>query len=181
MRFPAMVLVLLAGIFQPVLADAPNGQEQASNQEKSVEQQSMNVLAQAGIRQSLEAIAKTGGLYPFGLISAGGELKAIGYSGDQADAPSAEDWTKVLFMRLRQIGIEQPEVDMLSLFRLHTITNDAGEEVVGVWAQVDHRQVRSWVVFVPLIKNEEGKYQVDKPIYYATEQPLFAPVEGEQE
>ncbi|MZR62398.1 hypothetical protein GQF00_05820 [Alcanivorax sp. DP30] len=181
MRFPAMVLVLLVSVFQPVLAESPKAQEQATQQEKSVEQKNMDVLAQAGIRQALEAIAKSGGMYPFGLISVKGDLKAVGYSGDRADAPSAEDWAKALFMKLRQIGEEQPEVDMLSLFRLHTITNDAGEEVVGVWAQVDHRQVRPWVIFVPLLKNDEGKHVVGDPIYYATEQSLFAPEEGEQE
>ncbi|MQX54506.1 hypothetical protein [Alcanivorax sediminis] len=182
MRFPAMILVLLAGVFQPVLAEVPKAQEQADSQsEKTEEQKNMDVLAQAGIRQALEAVAKSGGLYPFGLFTVDGEVKAVGYSGDRDKAPSEEDWAKALFMKLRQIGEEQPDVEMLSLYRLHTITNDAGEKVVGVWAQVDHRAVRPWVIFLPFIKNAEGKHEVGEPIYYATEQPLFAPEKGEQE
>lgn len=182
MRFPAIVLVLLACVFQPVLAEAPKAQDPASNgQEKSEEQKNMDVLAQAGIRQALEAIAKSGGLYPFGLISVNGDLKAVGYSGERDKAPSEDDWAKALFMKLRQIGVEQPEVEMLSLFRLHTITNDAGEKIVGVWAEVDHRKVRPWVIFVPLIKNDQGKHEVGEPIYYATEQPLFQREGDEQE
>ena len=118
-------------------------------------------------------------MYQFGLMSINGEVKAVGYSGDRADALPLEEWAKGLFMQLRKIGEEQPEVDMLSLFQPHTITNDAGEEVVGV-AQVDHRQVRPWVIFLPLLKNEEGN-EVGEPIYYATEQLLFAPQGGEQE
>lgn len=181
MRFPSWVLVLLLCAFQPVLAEAPATTTAENNQEKSTEQQDMDKLAQAGIRQSLQAIAKSGGMYPFGLMSINGDVKAVGYSGNRADAPPPEEWAKGLYMQLRKIGEEQPEVDMLSLFRLHTITNDAGEEVVGVWAQVDHRQVRPWVIFLPLLKNEEGKHEVGEPIYYATEQSLFAPQGGEQE
>ncbi len=181
MRFPAWVLVLLACLFQPVLAESPKAPAAEADQAKTTEQQDMDTLAQAGIRQALQAIAKSGGMYPFGLMSINGDVKAVGYSGDPADAAPAEEWAGALFMKLRQIGKEQPEVDMLSLFKLHTITNDAGEEIVGVWAQVDHRQVRPWVIFVPLVKNAEGKHEIGEPIYYATEQPLFESHQAQQE
>ena len=141
--------------------------------EKSDAQKDMDTLAQAGIRQALEAIAKSGGMYPFGLISVDGNLQAVGYSGAKEEAPDPEDWSKALFMKLRQIGNEQPEVDMMSIYRLHEVENDKGEKVVGVWAEIDHRDVRPWVIFVPLIKNAEGKHEIGETIYYATDQPLF--------
>lgn len=181
MRFPAMFLVLLACFFQPILAEAANAENMADEQtEKSTDQQDMDTLAQAGISQALQAIAKSGGLYPFGMISINGDLKAVGFSGDRDKALPEDQWAQALFLKLQKIGEEQPEVDMLSMYRLHTITNDAGEKVVGVWAQVDHRNVRPWVIFVPLIKNDQGKHEVGEPIYYATEQPLFVE-HGEQE
>lgn len=174
MRFPAMFLVLLACFFQPVLAETPDGQSAANSQtEKSPEQKNMDILAQAGLSEALKAIAKSGGLYPFGMISINGNLKAVGFSGDPDKALPEEEWAQALFLKLQKMGEEQPEVDMLSMYRLHTITNDAGEEVIGVWAQVDHRKVRPWVIFVPLVKNDKGKHEIGEPIYYATEQPLF--------
>ena len=100
--------------------------------EKSDAQKDMDALAQAGIRQALEAIAKSGGMYPFGLISVDGNLQVVGYSGAKEEAPDPEDWAKGLFMKLRQIGNEQPEVNMMSIYRLHEIENDEGEKVVGV-------------------------------------------------
>ena len=180
MRFPAMFLVLFACVFQPALAETAKAK--ADNQaEKSEEQKNMDALAQAGIRQAFEAIAKSGGVYPFGLFSVNGDIKVVGYTGEMDEAPPEEKWAQALFMKLRQIGEEQPEVDMLSLYRLHTITNDAGEKVVGVWAEVDHRDVRPWVIFVPLIKNAEGKHEIGQPVYYATEQALFVAEKREQE
>ncbi|RJG16753.1 hypothetical protein D4A39_13085 [Alcanivorax profundi] len=141
--------------------------------EKSDAQKDMDALAQAGIRQALEAIAKSGGMYPFGLISVDGNLQVVGYSGAKEEAPDPEDWAKGLFMKLRQIGNEQPEVNMMSIYRLHEIENDEGEKVVGVWAEVDHREVRPWVIFIPLLENEDGKHEIGEAIYYATDQPLF--------
>ena len=64
----------------------------------------------------------------------------------QRKGPDPEDWSKALFMKLRQIGNEQPEVDMMSIYRLHEVENDKGEKVVGVWAEIDHRDVRPWVI-----------------------------------
>ena len=181
MRFPAVILVFLAAIFQPVMAESPKAQEQANSQEKSPEQKNMDILAQAGIQQSLEAIANSGGMYPFGLISVNGDIKAVGFSGKPEDALPADEWAQALFLKLRQIGETQPQVQMLAMFKLHTITSDEGKELVGVWAQVDHRHVRPWVIFVPLVKNDQGKHEVGEPIYYATEQPLFAHQKAEQE
>jgi len=151
---------------EPVPASAEQG-------EKSPEQQAMDQLAEAGLRQALQAIQRSGGLYPFGLIQSGETVQAVGYSGDKEDAPSAEEWSQDLFWQLRKIGKEQPDIELMALFRLHDITGDNGEKVTGVWAQVDHRAARPWVIFLPLLKNEKGKHELGDMIYYATEQPLF--------
>lgn len=182
MRFPVVILVLLACVFQPSWAGTENPQTQGSSQtEKSEEQKQMDLLAQAGIRQALQVVAKSGGVYPFALTSANGEVNAVAYSGDPDNAPSQDDWASALFQRLREIGNEQPEVDMLSIYRLHVITDAAGQKTIGVWAEVDHRNASPWVIFVPLIKNAEGTFDVGQPLYQAAEQPLFVEQQVEQE
>ncbi|MCG8394709.1 MAG: hypothetical protein MI745_16665 [Pseudomonadales bacterium] len=175
MRFLGMLVCLFGLCAGPAMAEestgkAPQGAEQA---QKSLEQQAMDKLAEAGIRQALQAIQRSGGLYPFGLIQSGETVQAVGYSGKKEDALPADEWAKGLFVKLRQIGKEQPEVDLMAIFRLHTIKDDKGESVQGVWAEVDHRDVRPWVIFLPLVKNEEGKHELGEMVYYATEQPLF--------
>ncbi|MED5388093.1 MAG: hypothetical protein VX793_04520 [Pseudomonadota bacterium] len=133
----------------------------------------MDTLAEAGLRQALQAIQRSGGLYPFGLIQSGDTVRAVGYSGEKADAPSEDEWARGLFRQLRKIGEEQPDIELMGLFRLHEVTSESGEKVTGVWAQVDHRDVRPWVIFLPLIQNEEGKHELGEMVYYATEQALF--------
>ena len=139
----------------------------AEKQQKSPEQQAMDQLAEAGLRQALKAIQRSGGLYPFGMIQSGDTVRAVGYSGDKEDAPSAEEWAQGLFMQLRKIGKEQPDIELMALFRLHEITAENGDKVTGVWAQVDHRDVRPWVIFLPLLKNEAGKHELGDMVYYA--------------
>jgi hypothetical protein len=179
MRFIGLVM-LLAGLWvTPAMAaeqasDTKTAQTKSADEaEKSPEQQAMDALAEAGIRQALQAIQRSGGMYPFGLIRSGETVQAVGYSGKKEDAPAADEWARALFGKLRAIGNEQPDVDLMALFRLHEITNDNGEKIVGVWAEVDHRTVRPWVIFLPLVKNEEGKHELGEMIYFATEQPLF--------
>ncbi|WP_290537717.1 MULTISPECIES: hypothetical protein [Alcanivorax] len=173
MRFLGIFFLVMGlwatGAMAEELASAST-EEQAK---KSPDQQAMDQLAEAGLRQALQAIQRSGGLYPFGLIQSGETVQAVGYSGDKEDAPSAEEWAQGLFMQLRKIGKEQPDIELMGLFRLHDITGDNGEKITGVWAQVDHRDVRPWVIFLPLIKNDAGKHELGDMVYYATEQPLF--------
>ncbi|EKF74209.1 hypothetical protein A11A3_09425 [Alcanivorax hongdengensis A-11-3] len=175
MRNIGILALLLGTLCSPVLAaQAPAKGDQAGQQaEKSPQQQAMDQLAQAGIRESLKAIHESGGLYPFGLIQTGDKVQAIGYSGKKKDAPPEEQWAEHLFVKLRDIGKAQPEVDMMAMFRLHKIDNKDGSKTLGVWAEVDHRDVRPWVIFLPLVKNDDGKYELGKMVYYATEQGLF--------
>lgn len=166
------IFILVMGVWATSVT-AQETAPAAEQEQKSPEQQAMDQLAEAGLRQALQAIQRSGGLYPFGLIQSGDTVRAVGYSGKKADAPSADEWAQGLFMQLRKIGKEQPDIELMALFRLHEITGDNGEKITGVWAQVDHRAVRPWVIFLPLLKNDEGKHELGDMVYYATEQPLF--------
>jgi|TARA_R100001039_G_C1830036_1_gene94411 hypothetical protein len=172
MRLLGIFFLVMGLSATAALAEGPEPAS-AEQKQKSPEQQAMDQLAEAGLRQALQAIQRSGGLYPFGLLQSGDTVRAVGYSGDKADAPSAEEWSQDLFWQLRKIGKEQPDIELMALFRLHDITAENGEKVTGVWAQVDHRGVRPWVIFLPLLKNEKGKHELGDMVYYATEQPLF--------
>ena len=172
MRFLGIFFLVMGLSATAAMAEGPTPAS-AEQKQKSPEQQAMDQLAEAGLRQALKAIQSSGGLYPFGMIQSGDTVRAVGYSGDRVDAPSAEEWAQGLFRQLRKIGMEQPDIELMALFRLHEVTAENGEKVTGVWAQVDHRDVRPWVIFLPLLKNEEGKHELGDMVYYATEQPLF--------
>lgn len=172
MRFFGIFFLVMGLWATGAVAEQP-ASAAAKQANKSPEQQAMDQLAEAGLRQALQAIQRSGGLYPFGLIQSGDTVRAVGYSGDKEDAPSAEEWAQGLFMQLRKIGKEQPDIELMALFRLHDITAENGEKITGVWAQVDHRDVRPWVIFLPLLKNDEGKHELGDMVYYATEQSLF--------
>jgi hypothetical protein len=171
MRFFGIFFLVMGLWVTSVSAEQPPAATE--EEQKSPEQQAMDQLAEAGLRQALQAIQRTGSFYPFGLVQAGDNVQAVGYSGDKADAPNMDEWAGVLFMKLREISKEKPDIDLMALFRLHEITGDNGEKVAGVWIQVDHRTLPSWVIFQPLVKNDEGKHELGDMVYYATEQPLF--------
>ena len=95
MRFIGLVM-LLAGLWaNPAMAaeqasDTKAAQTKSADEAaKSPEQQAMDALAEAGIRQALQAIQRSGGMYPFGLIRSGETVQAVGYSGEKEDAPLA--------------------------------------------------------------------------------------------
>ena len=113
MRFIGLVM-LLAGLWaNPAMAaeqasDTKAAQTKSADEAaKSPEQQAMDALAEAGIRQALQAIQRSGGMYPFGLIRSGETVQAVGYSGEKEDAPPADEWARALFGKLRAIGNER--------------------------------------------------------------------------
>ena len=122
MRFLGIFFLVMGLWATSVSAEQPPAATE--EEQKSPEQQAMDQLAEAGLRQALQAIQRSGGLYPFGLIQSGDTVRAVGYSGDKEDAPSAEEWAQGLFMQLRKIGKEQPDIELMGLFRLHDITGD---------------------------------------------------------
>lgn len=162
----------------PMLADDTT--RQPGQEQNDLQREAMEKLAEAGIREALKAIQRSGGFYSFGLVQDGDTVQAVGYSGKPEDAPDADEWSETLFWQLRDIGKKRLELDLMALVKLHEITNDKGKSVLGVWAEVDHREATPWIIFVPLVKNAEGNHEIGEPIYYPTEQPLFVE-NGEQE
>ncbi|PHR68561.1 hypothetical protein [Alcanivorax sp.] len=179
MRFIGLVM-LLAGLWvTPAMAaeqasDTKTAQTKSADEaEKSPEQQAMDKLAAAGIGEAIKAIKKFGSFYPFGLVQKGDSAQAMTYTGEKEDAPAPEQWVEVLYRKLQEEGKKKPDVDMLALFRLHEISDDEGNQVIGVWALVDHRDVRPWVIFLPFLEKDNGKYEPGEPVYYPTDQSLF--------
>ncbi|MDX1803868.1 MAG: hypothetical protein R3292_07280 [Alcanivorax sp.] len=182
MRIFGVLTVLLLGLSGPLLAapaSSANKQQSgkakaAGDQEKSPQQKAMDTLAQAGIQQAIKAIEKSGSFYPFGLIQHGDIVQAVGYSGKPKDAPKPEDWARSLFVELGKVAKKRPDIDLMAMFRLHDVKGKDGKTVKGIWAEVDHRKVRPWIIFLPLVKHEDtGKYSLGKMIYYPTKQGLF--------
>lgn len=174
----AMLLIALAGAVQAdtkeqAASPAVAGESAQQEAKRSPQQQAMDKLAEIGMRQATKAISKSGSMYPFALIQSGDTVQGMGFQGEEEERPSAEQWAQYLFRKLEKLGEDKPDVDMMALFRLHEVENKDGEVVPGIWAQVDHRDVRPWVIFLPLVKNDEGKHELGEMIYYATEQPLF--------
>ncbi|MCH8543372.1 MAG: hypothetical protein LAT61_07370 [Alcanivorax sp.] len=154
-----------------VSAAAAEGDEAKAT---SPEIQAMNSIAEVAMQTALRAIQESGGLYPFAMMAkADGEAKVLGYQGDQESAPPQDQWTEALFLRLRQMAEQEPDLKVLVLVRLHEVTSKDGEKVPGIWAQVDHRDADTWVLFLPFLLNEAGRHEVGELIYYASEQPIF--------
>ncbi len=145
MRFIGLVM-LLAGLWaNPAMAaeqasDTKAAQTKSADEAaKSPEQQAMDALAEAGIRQALQAIQRSGGMYPFGLIRSGETVQAVGYSGEKEDAPPADERARALFGKLPAIGNEQPDLDLMALFRPHELSKDHDSTIVGLSVDVEHR------------------------------------------
>lgn len=165
-------MVVALSLCLAVAAAAASEQEDAAA--PSDEIQAMNRIAEVAMQTALKAIQESGGLYPFAMIAeADGEAKVLGYQGDQASAPPQEQWTEALFLRLRQMAEEEPDLQVLVLVRMHEVSSKEGEKIPGIWAQVDHRNADTWVLFLPFLRNEAGRHEVGELIYYASEQPIF--------
>lgn len=134
----------------------------------------MNRLAEVGLQTGIKALQESGGLYPFAMVTKeSGRISMVGYQGDPESAPDPEKWSQALFMRLREMVKEDTEMLSAVLIRLHEVEADDGRRIPGLWANVDHREGRAWVVFMPLVPNDEGRHVPGDLIYYATEQPIF--------
>lgn len=144
--------------------------------------QAMNRLVKAAMEQSLKLMLKTGKeVYPFALLQhQNGRVDSMTYQpvkgadGKFKPQPNADQWAAELFVRLRDMAKSQPDLQIALLTRMDTVKDKQGRDVLGLWTEVDHRHVRPWVVFMPLIKQKDGSYKQGELIYYATEQPIFA-------
>ena len=159
----------------PVLLWAFAGLHAAEQQEDDPKVvQEMNRLAEAGLQTGVNALMESGGLYPFAMTTnKRGRVSLVGYQGDPENAPPAEKWSQALFLRLREMVKEDQNLTSAVLVRLHEVRAEDGRMIPGLWANVDHREGRAWVVFMPLVPNDEGRHVPGDLIYYATEQPIF--------
>lgn len=152
---------------------------QADSQDINV--QAMNRLAKAAMEQSLKVMyEKKKPIYPFALLQyKNGKVDSMTYrpikgeDGKYKPQPSEKEWATELFVRLRQMAATQPNLDIALLTRMDTVKDKQGKDVLGLWTEVDHRSVRPWVVFMPLIKQKDGSLKQGDLIYYATDQPIF--------
>ena len=70
MRFLGIFFLVMGLSATAAMAEGPTPAS-AEQKQKSPEQQAMDQLAEAGLRQALKAIQSSGGLYPFGMIQSG--------------------------------------------------------------------------------------------------------------
>jgi hypothetical protein len=142
----------------------------------------MNRLAKAALEQSLKIMyEKHEQIYPFALLQYdSGRIDAITYkqtkdkNGKPETPPSAEEWAAHVFVHLQKLVLTEPTLDYALLSRMDTMKDKQGKAVMGVWVEVDGRHaLRPWVVFLPLVKQKDGKYKQGNPLYYATDQSIF--------
>jgi hypothetical protein len=135
----------------------------------------MESLAENGIQQALQAVQKSGGFYPFALIynEASKELQLVGYRGDPQTKPKADDFAVALFLEVRQLAEKNPDISTAVVLKPFRVTSVEGKEIPGVWAAVDHRGQRPWVMFQPLIATKPGHYMLGELIYQQSQEAIF--------
>lgn len=146
--------------------------------DESPEAKEMNVLTEKGLKTAVQAISKSGNLYPFGLVlKQNGKVGVAGYTGDTQNPPEPMEWAQALIWQLRKAASQDQAIKAIAVFRLHTAQTREGGELPGVWVLVDHRNHRPWTVFLPLKKGDDGKHSLGELVYYPTpeDQKIFLP------
>lgn len=135
----------------------------------------MEALAKAGIEEALKAIQRSGGFYPFAMVINQGEgsVQLVGYQGDPATKPPADQFAAALFLQLRELAGKDP--GLLAAVIMKPFQADAadGKKIPGVWAAIDHRHETPRVLFQPLIPQESGRYTLGQVIYQKSEEAIF--------
>ena len=149
-----------------------------ANQSSAAARKEMEMLASKGITESLKVLQEQGAIYPFELLlEQKDQVRLVGYSGASEDKPAATEYAKVLIAEARSYADKHPELKAAAIFRMHSILGDKGQQIPGVWALVDHRSERPWIVFQPLVPSGKDRhYSLGDQIYQATDINLFEPV-----
>lgn len=150
-------------------------------QQESPDVQMMNALVKATFEQSLRLMIDTQKpIYPFALMRfSDGRITSMTYKEQKDDKgnvkpqPPEAEWTEMLYTQLRQVATQLNGPDLVVLARMHEAAEKNGEQLKGIWIMVDHRNVRPWVVFMPLLKQEGGSFKPGDLVYYATDQTIF--------
>ncbi|MEE4250707.1 MAG: hypothetical protein V2I38_08975 [Alcanivoracaceae bacterium] len=138
----------------------------------------METMAENGIQQALQVVQKSGGFYPFALVynEATEELQLVGYRGDPKTKPKADDFAVALFLEVRQLVENNPDMSSAVVLKPFRATSTEGKVIPGVWAAVDHRTQRPWVMFQPLIEKDPGHFILGELIYQKSEEAIFPPL-----
>jgi hypothetical protein len=134
----------------------------------------MDKLAETAIKEAVKVVQASGGFYPFALIMDGGEkVRLVGYRGDAATKPPADEYVKALFWQVREAVSQEAWSVAAVVVKPHTVISDQGVPVPGVWAAVDHRHATPWILFLPFVHNPDGTYGLGEILYIPAEEPLF--------
>lgn len=150
----------------------------AEQKEKDPAVAQMETLAESGIQQALQAVQRSGGFYPFALVynRTSEQLQLVGYRGDPQAKPKADDFAVALFLEVRQLVENNPDIISAVVLKPFRATSDEGKVIPGVWAAVDHRSQRPWVMFQPLIEKTPGHYILGELIYQKSDEAIFPPL-----
>ena len=142
----------------------------------------MNVLAEEAMQIGLRAISESGAVYPFALLSRGGESRQLmSFQGEREEAPSPDEWTATLFQRLAHLAKDDGGVQSVAVVRLHEVVSQEGETVHGLWTHVEQRGAQPWVVFLPFLRNEAGRHDMGELVYHASAQHIFPQAVGAEQ
>lgn len=176
-------LVILIGLTMCMSAAVAADINAAPQQQESPQVQAMNQLVKVTLEQSLQLMIQAGKpIYPFALMQfKDGRVTSMTYKeqkdeeGNVIPQPSEAEWTEMLFVQLSQVATQLNGPDVAVLARMHEIEDEKGKKLKGIWVMVDHRDVRPWVVFMPLVQQKDGslKPEMDNLVYYATDQTIF--------
>lgn len=146
-------------------------------------EQAMNRLVKSAMEQSLKImLEQKKPVYPFALLQyKDGRVDSMTWhavkqkDGKLSPQPGEQEWATTLFLELRRMTATQPDLEVVSLTRMDTVKDKNGKDVLGLWTEVDHRDVRPFIVFMTSTKQKDGtiKFDTENLIYYATEQGIF--------
>jgi hypothetical protein len=158
------VLIVLLAMLSPLVQATDN----------PVAKGQMDRLAETAIKEAVKVVQASGGFYPFALIMDGDEkVRLVGYSGNPAKKPTADDYVKTLFWQVRDTVSREKSAVAAVVVKPHTVASDQGVPVPGVWAAVDHRALAPWVLFLPFVPNPDGTYGLGEILYIPADEPLF--------
>jgi len=154
---------------------AEKGKEEAGEQSQNPDIKQMETLAQSAIQQALKVVQESGGVYPYALVynKNNEELQLVGYRGDPKTKPKAEDFTIALFLEVRQMAHKNADIEAAVVVKPFHVTTDEGKDIPGIWATVDHRNQKPWVMFQPLIERKPGHYMLGEMIYQQAQEGIF--------
>lgn len=174
MRFrKALILAALALLTLPAIAEENEPAPTAKVVDTTVEQVVNNLSARA-LQIGLEAIVEKGSFYPFALLQSGEDLRIMGWNPDEAQEPPEEDvWMAMLHERIREQSRIDPTLDAAIIVQLRQERSDQGDDIPLLWSQVDHRNSKPVVIFIPFIDVGNEQFQPGEPVYLPGEQPFF--------